>query len=245
MFNLYLPPMNLSNSMCVVTGGTTGIGYATAAALSVRGATVAICGRSEDGVRTALKRLKKGGADVVGWTCDVSDESSVAEFADRVRSQGKPVDVLVNNAGVGHFARLGELALEQIDETWATNVRGVFLMTQAFLPEMIERGVGHIVNVASLAGRNGVVGGTAYAASKHAVLGFSRSLMLEVRAQGVRVIAVCPGSVDTPFFAKAGVQRDDLDRVLTADDVASTILSALDLPDRALVSELDVRPANP
>ncbi len=237
--------MTISNSMCVVTGGTTGIGFATAAALSSRGATVAICGRSEDRLRQALDRLREGDADVVGWPCDVADESSVAEFAECVRSHGRPVDVLVNNAGVGHFAPLGELTLEQIDETWAINVRGVFLVTRAFLPKMIDRGAGHVVNVASLAGRNGFTGGTAYAASKHAVLGFSRSLMLEVRAKGVRVTAVCPGSVDTPFFAKAGVQRDDLDRVLTADDVASTILSALDLADRALVSELDVRPTNP
>jgi NAD(P)-dependent dehydrogenase (short-subunit alcohol dehydrogenase family) len=234
--------MQIENSTCVVTGGSTGIGYAICHALGERGARITFCGVNEGRLREARDRLAEDGIDVAAVPCDVRDEASVASFAKQVRG---PVDVLVNNAGLAHFAPLTDLTIEQYDETMAVNVRGMFLVTKAFLPAMLSRGSGNIVNVASLAGRNGFVGGTAYTASKHAVLGFSKSLMLEVRKQGVRVMAVCPGSVDTPFFDRAGVERDNLDRVLRPEDVAATILANLELPERALVSELDIRPANP
>jgi 3-oxoacyl-[acyl-carrier protein] reductase len=110
---------------------------------------------------------------------------------------------------------------------------------------MRERRQGAVVNVASLAGRNGFAGGTAYAASKHAVLGFSRSLMAEVRGDNIRVLAICPGSVDTALMRNQSMLKRDARRLLQPEDVADTILSSLRLPERALVSELDVRPANP
>jgi 3-oxoacyl-[acyl-carrier protein] reductase len=110
---------------------------------------------------------------------------------------------------------------------------------------MRQRKSGAIVNIASLAGRNGFVGGTAYAASKHAVLGFSRALLLEVRKDDVRVIAICPGSVDTALIREQSMLKPDPARILRAEDVADTVLSALRLPQRATVSELDVRPTNP
>ncbi len=127
----------------------------------------------------------------------------------------------------------------------AVNVRGVFLITRAFLPAMRRRRSGHIVNIASLAGRNPVANGAAYAASKHAVLGFSKSLLMEVRQYDIRVVAICPGSVVTPFFEKSGAELDRPNRKLTPEDVAQTVVSTLELPDRALVSELDLRPTNP
>ena len=127
----------------------------------------------------------------------------------------------------------------------STNVRSLYLVTRAVLPGMRSRKQGTIVNVASLAGRNGFVGGTAYTASKHAVLGFSRSLMLEVRKDNVRVIAICPGSVDTSLLRDQPMLKSEPSRILQPEDVAATILHALTLPDRALVSELDIRPTNP
>jgi 3-oxoacyl-[acyl-carrier protein] reductase len=126
-----------------------------------------------------------------------------------------------------------------------TNLRGMFLVTQAVLPGMRLRSRGTIVNVASLAARHGFVGGTAYAASKHGVLGFSRSLMLEVRKENIRVVTVCPGSVDTGMLRDQPMLRSDSQRILRPEDVAETILHALRLPERAMVSELDVRPTNP
>ncbi len=98
---------------------------------------------------------------------------------------------------------------------------------------------------ASLAGRNGFAGGTAYCASKHAVLGFSRALMMEVRKDGVRVITICPGSVDTPLIRNQGTLTPNMATILQPEDVAETVLAALQLPERATVSELDIRPSNP
>src|SRR2546430_7608697 len=115
----------------------------------------------------------------------------------------------------------------------------------SFLKSMLDAGTGTIVNIASLAGKNGIEGGTAYCASKHAVLGFSKSLMLEVRKHGLRVVAICPGSVATPFMDKRERPRPARDRALTADDVAHAVLSTLTVPDRAMISEVDIRPTNP
>jgi 3-oxoacyl-[acyl-carrier protein] reductase len=127
----------------------------------------------------------------------------------------------------------------------AVNVRSLFLVTRAFLQGMQQAGGGTIVNIASLAGKNGIDGGTAYCASKHAVLGFTKSLMLEVRKQGVRVVAICPGSVATRFRDKQDRARPHSERVLTADDVAHAVLATLTVSDRAMISEVDIRPTNP
>ena len=232
--------MKLENAACVVTGATEGIGLAIATALKARGARVAICSRTTLRVDHAAKAL-----GVLGTACDVSREADVTRFARFVQERMGPPDVVINNAGLGHFAPIEELTVQQFDDTMAVNVRGMFLVTRAFLAGMKARGGGDIVNIASLAGRHGVVGGTAYTASKHAVLGFSRSLMLEVRKANIRVIAVCPGSVHTPFFEKSGYPEPDPAKVLTAEDVASTVVGALELPGRAMISELDIRPTKP
>lgn len=237
--------MDFSSSRCVVTGATEGIGRAIALALGKRGGRVALCSRSVDRVDATVRELAAEGLDVMGATCDVSDDASITAFAERVLESFGSVDVLVNNAGLAHFGALSELTRAQIDAMLNINLRGLILVTRAFLPGMLQRRSGHIVNIASLAGRNPVPRGTVYAASKHAVLGFSKSLMQEVRQANVRVLAVCPGSVETPFFGKAGIELKNADRVLQPQDVAHAVVSALELPDRALISELDIRPANP
>ena len=155
------------------------------------------------------------------------------------------IGVLVNNAGVLIARPFEELTLEDWDVTMATNLRSLYLVTREVLPGMRRRREGTIVNVASLAGRNGFVGGTAYTASKHAVLGFARSLMLEVRKDGVRVVTVCPGSVDTGMLVDQPMLTPNRERILQPEDVADAILQAVRLPGRALVSELDIRPTNP
>lgn len=235
--------MNLKNAIAVITGGTEGIGLAIARALGRQGSPVAICSRSEAKVKAALKTLADAKVHAVGTPCDVSDPKSVAVFADFVgRALGQP-RVLVNNAGVGRFAPLDELSLDDWDQVMATNLRGPFLVTRAFLPAMKTTGEGAIVNVASLAGRNGFDGGTAYCASKHGLLGFAKALMFEVRKHNLRVITVCPGSVATAFGGPRADTKSD--RVLRAEDVADIIVATLTLPDRAMVSELDIRPTNP
>ena len=237
--------MELPGSLAVITGATEGIGRATAFALGRAGARVAICARTAANVDATVGALHAAGVDAIGMPCDVSDPACVTTFAAFVsRERGAP-GVLVNNAGIGRFTPLLDLSLEDWDRTMSVNVRSLYLVTRAFLRAMVDAGTGTIVNIASLAGRNGVEGGTAYCASKHAVLGFSKSLMLEVRKRGIRVVAICPGSVATEFADKGERVRHNRDRVLTAEDVAHAVLGAVTADDRAMISELDIRPTNP
>jgi 3-oxoacyl-[acyl-carrier protein] reductase len=237
--------MELSQAFAVVSGATEGIGRAIAFQLGRAGAAVAICARTDANVRATTQELRASGIDAIGMACDVSQADQVAQFAAFAGKERGAPRVLINNAGIGRFNPLEQLSLEDWDATMATNVRSLFLMSRAFLPGMKQAGGGTIVNIASLAGRNGIEGGTAYCASKHAVLGFSKALMLEVRKQNVRVVAVCPGSVATPFMDKQSRHHPNRDRVLTADDVAHAVVASITVADRAMVSELDIRPTNP
>ncbi|MDX2193930.1 MAG: SDR family oxidoreductase [Gemmatimonadales bacterium] len=237
--------MTAARPIALVTGATDGIGRATAFALGAAGWSVGVCARTAPKVDRLLADLAAAGIPAAGRACDVAHEAQVEALHAHVAAALGPVDVLLNNAGVLHAKRIEELSLREFDETMATNVRALFLCTRAVLPAMRARSAGTIVNFASLAGRNGFVGGTAYAASKHAVLGFSRSLMLEVRKAGIRVIAVCPGSVDTPMLRDQPLLASNPDRILRAEDVAQAIVDAVRLPGRALVSELDIRPTDP
>lgn len=237
--------MSLQGSLAVVTGATEGIGRAIAFRLGRAGATIALCARTEPNVQQTLADCKAEGISVIGMACDVSDAESVSRFATFVRRERGAPRLLVNNAGIGRFAPLEELSLEDWDAVIAVNLRSLYLVTRAFLAAMRQAGGGDIVNIASLAGRNGIEGGTAYCASKHAVLGFSKALMLEVRKHDIRVSAICPGSVVTPFMDKQARLRPNRDRVLTADHVAEVVHDVVVLPRRAMVSELDIRPTNP
>lgn len=229
----------------LVTGATEGIGRAIAFALGADGYRVGICARTAARVEETLAELAAAGVTAAGAACDVSDPGSVSAMVAKVTAALGPVHVLVNNAGIGHLKPFADLTLEEWDATMAVNVRSLFLVTREVLPGMRERGDGVIVNIASLAGRNPVVGGTAYAASKHAVLGFAKSLLMEVRKEGIRVFTVCPGSVATGFGRGRTVPKVSRTGILEPEDVAQVVVDALRLPARALASEIDLRPANP
>jgi short-subunit dehydrogenase len=229
----------------LVTGATDGIGRATAFALGRAGYRVGICARRPDGVEATLRDLRKEGITAEGRPADVGRPEDVAALVAQVEASLGPVDTLVNNAGIGVFKPFADTTLEEWDATMATNLRSLYLVTRAVLPGMRARKSGFIVNVASLAGKNAVANAAAYAASKHGVLGFSRSLMLEVRKEGVRVLAICPGSVDTPLLRGQAISGARPGTMLQAEDVAQAIVDALRADPRALVSEIDIRPANP
>jgi 3-oxoacyl-[acyl-carrier protein] reductase len=233
------------SKVALVTGATEGIGRATAFALGKAGYRIGACARTESRLKALLKELKQEGIEAAGAPADVGDAEQAERMVESVTGALGEIDVLVNNAGVLIAKPFEELSLDDWDTTMQSNVRSLYLVTRAVLPGMRRRRQGSIVNVASLAGRNGFLGGTAYSASKHAVLGFSKSLMLEVRKDNVRVIAVCPGSVDTRMLRDQPMLKADPSRILRPEDVAATIVHALSLPERALVSELDIRPTNP
>ncbi|MBL8977274.1 MAG: SDR family oxidoreductase [Gemmatimonadetes bacterium] len=229
----------------LVTGATEGIGRAIAFGLGRAGYAVGVCARTPSKLRALLDDLRAAGITAHGVPADVGLESDVATLVADITGALGPVDVLVNNAGVALLKPFEQLTVDEWDTTMATNLRSLFLVTRAVIAGMRQRKHGAIVNIASLAGRNGFAGGTAYTASKHAVLGFARSLMLEVRKDNVRVITICPGSVDTPLISSQGMLKPDVTKILKPEDVADAVLAALALPERALVSELDLRPTNP
>ena len=229
----------------LVTGATHGIGRATAFALGRAGYRVGVCARTAGKVESLVGELGAAGIEAAGRAADVAEPGQVTAAVEHVAKALGEIGVLVNNAGVLIARPIEDLTLEDWDATMATNLRGLFLMTRAVLPPMRARGRGDIVNVASLAARNGFAGGSAYVASKHAVLGFGRSLMLELRKEGIRVITVCPGSVDTGMLRDQAMLASNPDRILKPEDVADTIVHSLRLPERAMVSEVDIRPSNP
>ena len=234
-----------SSQTALITGATEGIGRATAFALGRAGYRVGVCARTEPKVRRLVEELKSAGIEAAGSPADVGNPDQTARMVREITGSLGEVDALVNNAGVLIAKPFEELTLEEWDATMSTNVRSLYLVTRAVLPAMRRRKRGDIVNVASLAGRNGFAGGTAYTASKHAVLGFSRSLMLEVRKDNIRIIAICPGSVDTSLLRDQPMLKSEPSRILQPEEVAATILHTLSLPERAMVSELDIRPTNP
>jgi 3-oxoacyl-[acyl-carrier protein] reductase len=240
----YLLPMTPSTT-ALVTGATHGIGRATAFALGRAGYRVGVCARTAPKVAALVDELHGAGIEAAGRAGDVADADDATAIVAHVAAALGEIGTLVNNAGVLIARPIAELTPEDWDTTMAVNLRGLFLMTRAVLPPMRARGRGDIVNVASLAARNGFVGGAAYTASKHGVLGFSRSLMLELRKEGIRVITICPGSVDTGMLRDQPMLKSEPTRILQPDDVAEAVLNALQLPRRALVSEVDLRPTNP
>lgn len=232
-------------SAVLITGATQGIGRATAVAFGRAGYRVGVVARTAPKIDALVAELRAEGIEAAGAAADVADPEAVRSAVALVVDQLGEIGVLVNNAGVLIARAFEELTLDDWDTTMATNLRSLYLVTREVLPGMRQRRDGTIVNVASLAGRNGFAGGTAYTASKHAVLGFARSLMLEVRKEGVRVVTVCPGSVDTGMLQDQPMLSTNRERILRPEDVADAILHAVQLPGRAMVSELDIRPTNP
>ena len=191
------PARPLGGRVAVVTGGGRGIGAEVARRLAREGAAVAVAARSEDEIGALAGELRQAGGRALAVPCDVTSEEGVAALARAVEGELGPVDLLVNNAGIASSSPLGRTTLEEWNRILAVNATGTFLCTRAFLPGMMERGRGRVVNVASIAGVSGARYIAAYAASKHAVVGLTRSAAAEAASRGVTVNAVCPGYVDT------------------------------------------------
>ena len=191
--------------IAVVTGGSRGIGAAVAKALLEHGASVVICGRSEDALKRILDELRPLGR-VEGRVCDVGRYPEVAELFGFVEETFGRLDFLINNAGVGRFAPVDEIDPATWDEVIATNLSGAFYCCHEAIPIMKKTGGGFIINIGSLAGKHAFAGGAAYNASKFGLNGFSEAMMLDVRHDKIHVSTIMPGSVDTQF----GVNRRKL-----------------------------------
>ncbi len=236
--------MKLRGQVAVVTGASRGIGRAIAGALARAGAEVAGCG-----VRGPFDDRGRGrgflddidaGARGRGFfgACDVRRAEDVARFRDAVLTEIGPADVLVNNAGTVVREAFGSMSEATWDDVMVSNLKSAFLVTQAFLPELRRKPGARIINVASIGGRQGTAMLTAYCAAKHGVVGLTRALAEELRADGIAVNAICPGSVDTEML-KTGMPGGQ--PRMTADDVARVALFlAADAPPALTGACIDV-----
>ena len=224
-----------NRSTAVITGASRGIGRAIALRLAATHHIVAAA-RSRPELDSLGSEIQARGGTCDAIELDVTKPDHVATALTGVRA-----DVLVNNAGVGFLKPFLDLTVEEWNTMVDVNFNALFHVTRAVLPGMIGRGRGHIVIVGSIAGRSAFVGGTCYGGTKHAVMGFSESLMLEVRDKGVKVSVVNPGSVATDFFRG----ERDTSWMLTADDVAEAVHHAIDTPPRVLMHRIEVRAAAP
>jgi NAD(P)-dependent dehydrogenase (short-subunit alcohol dehydrogenase family) len=231
----------LTNQVAVVTGAGRGIGAAIAKRLAGMGAAVVLCGRTRQSLQATANAISEAGGLAEVVECDVTNLRSVEALAAQVRARFGRTDILVNNAGIGTFGGpLHQMPPDAWDNVLNTNLRGVYYCIRSFADMMIAAGRGHIVNISSLAGKNALPNGAAYAASKWGLNGLTYSVAEELRGHGVRVSVVCPGSVDTDFGApKAGRNTS---KMLQADDVAHVVAMLVTQAPQSFASEVLLRP---
>ena len=233
------PDTALSHEIAIVTGGSRGIGLAIAHALGRLGARVALCATTAGSAGRAVSTLQAHGISALGLAADVSDATSVRRFVDTVHTELGDASVLVNNAGVGVFHPAHEIAERDWDRVLDTNLKGAWLMSREVVPRMIRHKRGHIIHIASLAGKNTFAGGGAYCASKWGLRGLAGAMAEDLRGFGIRVSVVCPGTVQTGFSSHAG---KDPSRMLQPEDVAHVVEMLVLQSPQSFVSEVDLRP---
>jgi 3-oxoacyl-[acyl-carrier protein] reductase len=232
--------MNLKEAKVLVTGGSTGIGFETAKQLKAQGATVVICSKSEENLQKAMQELQ-----VVGFQLDVANEAQVVQVVADVIKAMNGLNVLINNAGIAHFAPLTETNTDFFTEIWDVNVKGAFLMGRECAKYFVTQNTGNIINIASTAAQRGFAGGTAYCASKFALSGMTECWRAELRKHNVRVMQVNPSEVITPFNAKVGYVPNNVEKKLKPSEIAHVISSMLALNDIGFITDTTVWATNP
>jgi len=236
----YYKDMDLKNAVVLITGGSSGIGRATAQVLAQAGAKVAITGRDPERLAEAARAL-----GVVGIQADAANEDDVLRTFREVKEKLGDLDVLINNAGIGVLKELTEMDRASFDAVFATNVTGVMLMSREAAKLFKERKRGNLVNIASTAAVRGAPKGTAYYGSKFALRGMTECWRAELRTYNVRVFLVNPSEVITDFARKAGFPQVDNPSKLQSEDIAHMIKAALEMNDRGFTPELTVFATNP
>jgi 3-oxoacyl-[acyl-carrier protein] reductase len=230
----------LNGQVAVVTGAGRGIGAAIASKLASLGAISVLCGRTQSTLDATAQMIQQSGGKSEVIPCDVTVLHQLEYAAARVESTFGRVDILINNAGVGGFTEpLHQLPPDDWDRILNTNLRGVYYAIHAFAPMMIRAYTGHIINISSLAGKNPVPRGAAYAASKWGLNGLSYSVAEELRGHNIRVSVVCPGSVDTELSPHTG---KDPNKMLRATDIAHAVAMLVTQAQQSFVSEILIRP---
>ena len=232
--------MKLTGKVALVTGAGRGIGKAVARSLARAGCHVILSSRTIAQIEEVEREIRRegGSATVVG--ADLTDDDALAYLVDESRRACGAVDILVNNAGWGKRATVVKARIEDWDQTFRLNLRAPMILAQRFLPAMIEKGEGAVINVGSVSGKSGEANGAAYSASKFGLIGFTQSLYEEVREHGIKVAVILPGFVDTPMIPP--VKHLDRSKMIQADDVAQSVLYILNSPPTACPVEITIRP---
>ena len=234
---------DITNKSVLITGGSKGIGKGIANVLIKKGANVAITSRSKkeaEEVAIQLNKFKKGMA--MGICSDVRDPDTEKAAVEMVLSEWGTLDVVIANAGVGHFASIEELTKEKWNETIDINLTGVFNTVKASIPAL-KKSEGYIITIASLAGTNFFAGGSAYNASKFGLVGFSQAIMLDLRQYGIKVTTIMPGSVSS-YFNDHLPDESDAWKIQPVD-IGEIVVSLLEMHPRCLPSKIEVRPTRP
>jgi 3-oxoacyl-[acyl-carrier protein] reductase len=232
--------MNLKNAVALISGGSSGIGYAIAKSLKESGARVAITGRNEKRLHEAANEL-----GVHAIRADVAVEADVKNTYADVMAKFGDLDILVNNAGIGFFKNLVDFDLKEFEATFATNVTGAMLMAREAARHFVKKNRGNIVNISSTAGTRGAPNGTAYYASKFALRGMTECWRAELRKYNIRVILVNPSEVVTNFFQTANLPQKVNDTKLRGEEIAFAVKASLEMDDRGFIPELSVFATNP
>jgi len=236
--------MELKESVVLVTGAGRGIGRALAHAFAAEGAHVALQGKTKKNLEKVQRELKPFGVKTVILAGDVADEGTVSRCVSAAEQQLGPIDVLVNNAGIFATGPVDRIDALVFDRVLSVNLRGPFLMSRAVLPGMKSRRRGHIVNIASTAGRRGFPGGAAYCASKFGLAGLTEAMRYDVRSFDVRVTGVFPSTVATDLAREHGMSLNEA-RAIQPEDVARSVVALVKMDDRALVKGLEIWQTNP
>jgi len=230
----------LAAQVAVITGAGRGIGAAIACTLAGLGATAVLCGRARPALESTAQAIAGAGGKAEVLPCDVTHLDSVEAASQQVESSLGRVDILVNNAGIGGFGGpLHQLPPDAWDQILNTNLRGVYYAIRAFAPMMIRARAGHIINISSIAGKNALPNGAAYAASKWGLNGLSYSVAEELRGHNIRVSVICPGSTNTDLSPHAG---KDTSKMLQPEDVAHAVEMLVTQAPQSFVSEIILRP---
>ena len=236
----------LESQVAVVTGANRGAGEAIARRLAAMGAHAVLVARNAEMLKCVCDEIVAAGGAASAHACDLTDAVAVARLGETVAQEYKRCDILVNNAGIGLQGRmLHETAPEDWDLVFNTNLRGPYLMIRAFAPLMIAAQAGHIINISSLAGRNPLPKGAAYAASKWGLNGLTYSVAEELRQHNIRVSVIAPGSINTDFSDHSGrgaASGKDPNKKLQPGQIASVVAMLVTQPAQSFVSEVLIRP---
>jgi len=229
----------LAGKVALVTGASREIGLAIASRLGRMGARVSICARDREKFGSAASSLRGQGIETLAVPADVTRGEQISSLVQKTQQELGPIDILVNNAGTGLFGPFYEFGEADWNAVLDTNLKSVFLLCRAVAPEMIRRQTGHIINISSLAGKNTFANGAIYCASKWGLMGLTGSMAEDLRGYGIRVSAICPGSVATEF---AGQGRKDASKMLQPDDVAHAVAALVTQAPGSFISEVHLRP---